>query len=605
MGLSLRVRETLVLATIVLLVVAVATGAHLASVAQITLRAAADEGKLLTRQLFHQSARSVTASPVPALDSLRRDGSLRALLEGMVGYSRVVVYAAIADPTGRVVVHSDPGVEGQTLLPRPNLDSALAWGPLRMVVTLLGRAQIYDIELPLQLGNRPFGTVRVGISTSLVRQELVAALVRSLALGAAALVVALGVGLGAGRVLLQFCRQVALRVEQLARSGFGSAVELGHQDAMGALAERVNRLGEQIQVSPASGPSDRRWIEGAIDNLEDAVVFLNPQREWIFGNQAAERLLARRPEDLLARRLDTLLPEGHALLSVVGRLFDAGEPCRNRPLAFEGPDGQERELAVSCYLLQDGPQAGSAVLVLKDLVPIRAVQSLVTHAQKLAALGRLTSGVAHEVKNPLNAMRIHIELLRTRLSDPGPDVAENLDVIAYEIQRLDRVVQGFLRFMRPQELRLEPVDVNGLLAAVARLAGPEAAQTGVEIVRDQASGLPPVTGDAELLQQACTNLAMNGIQAMPKGGTLTLATRAAPRGGVEVRVQDQGVGIAPEDLDKIFRLYYTTKENGSGIGLALVYRIVQLHDGRIEVESAVGEGTTVILTFPLVPVRAT
>jgi signal transduction histidine kinase len=209
--------------------------------------------------------------------------------------------------------------------------------------------------------------------------------------------------------------------------------------------------------------------------------------------------------------------------------------------------------------------------------------------------------VAHEVKNPLNAMRIHLELLRTRLPDAPPAVVENLAVIAQQIQRLDRVVQGFLRFMRPQDLHLARVDLNAVLGDVARLTGPEARQTGVRIALDLAGDLLPVTGDAELLQQACANLVTNAIQAMPHGGTLTLSTRPAPPASVRLRVADQGVGIAPEDLERIFRLYYTTKPAGSGLGLSLVYRIVQLHDGRIDVESAPGGGTTMTVTLPLAP----
>jgi len=603
-ALSLRTREVVAITTVVLLVVAVATVAHLASVAQITLKAAADEGKLLARQLFHQSARATTTLPTPSLDALRPDAAVVALLEGMVGYSRVVVYAAIVDPAGRAVVHSDPALEGKALRPRASLDEVLKWGPLRMVVALLGDPQIYEAQLPIRLREQPFGTVRVGISTSLVRQELREALVRSIALGVVALVVAVAVGLGAGGFLLQSLRQMARRVERLARGEFGATVELTRGDEMGELAEQVNRLGEQIQADQTHSPSDRGRMEGAVNSLEDAVIFLNSQRDVVFCNQAAERFLDRKMEELAGSPLEAALPQGHPLLPIEAKLFETEWRDRNRPIKIAGSDGQARELAVSSYRLNEGEQAGGGVLVLKDLEPVRAVESLVTYSQKLAALGRLTSGLAHEVKNPLNAMRIHLELLKARLPEPPPEVSENLDVIAQEIQRLDRVVQGFLKFMRPQDLRLEPVDVNAVVSDVARVARAEAALTRVEIALDLGSGLPPVTGDAELLQQACANLVSNAIQAMPQGGTLTLATRMLPQGALEVRVKDQGVGIAPENLDKIFRLYYSTKERGSGIGLSLVYRIVQMHDGRIDVESAVGKGTTITLTLPLAPVQA-
>jgi signal transduction histidine kinase len=263
------------------------------------------------------------------------------------------------------------------------------------------------------------------------------------------------------------------------------------------------------------------------------------------------------------------------------------------------PDGQPRELAVSSYRIPDGERAGGGVLALRNLEPVRAVQSLVTYSQKLAALGRLTSGVAHEVKNPLNAMRIHLELLKARLGPSQPPIRENLDVIAQEIVRLDRVVQGFLKFVRPEEIRLAPVQVDALLSEIARLMVPEAARAGARIAEDVAPELPPVAGDRELLQQALTNLVTNALQAMPKGGTVTLGARLGPDGSVEIRIADEGVGIPAQDLEKIFRLYFTTKSQGSGIGLSMVYRIVQMHDGRIDVESEVDRGTVMILTLPV------
>jgi len=128
---------------------------------------------------------------------------------------------------------------------------------------------------------------------------------------------------------------------------------------------------------------------------------------------------------------------------------------------------------------------------------------------------------------------------------------------------------------------------------------PEAARAGARIVEDVAPELPPVAGDRELLQQALTNLVTNAIQAMPKGGTVTLGARLGPDGSVEIRIADEGVGIPAQDLEKIFRLYFTTKSQGSGIGLSMVYRIVQMHDGRIDVESEVDRGTVMILTLPV------
>jgi signal transduction histidine kinase len=603
MTLSARARETLALVAVVLLVAAVLTVAHLTTVAEVTWRAAGDEARLLARQLFHQTAHALRAAPAAAPDAWRRDPGLRAVLDGMVGYSHVVVYAAVVDPAGRALVHSDPARQGTTLAPQRPADALHAAEALARLVTLLGEPAIYEAGLPLVLGDQPFGTVRVGLSTSLVRRELVAALRRSLAVGAVAVLVALAVGLGAGRALLQVGRRIVRRVGRLARGEWGEDAGLARGDTLGALAAEVNRLGERIQADPGPGAGPAA-AAGALDTLEDGVLVLDEHRAVAFANRAAERLLDRPAGALAGRPLSAVLPSGHPLLALEADLFADGGPARNRPLTLGGPGGDPREAAVSGHRLPAAGGPGGAVLVLRDLGPVRAVESLVGYAQKLAALGRLTSGVAHEVKNPLNAMRIHLELLRVRLPDPPPGVVESLEVIAEEIQRLDRVVQGFLRFMRPQDVTLAPVELGPLVADVARVVEAEAGRAGVRTVLEIAPGLPPVTADAELLRQALQNLVANAIQAMPRGGTLTLATGRPSPGEVSVCVRDEGVGIPPEDVERIFRLYYTTKPQGSGLGLALVYRIVQLHDGRIDVDSTVGRGTAMTVTLPLRRERA-
>jgi signal transduction histidine kinase len=239
------------------------------------------------------------------------------------------------------------------------------------------------------------------------------------------------------------------------------------------------------------------------------------------------------------------------------------------------------------------------MVMLRDLESFKTLRSLVSYSTKLAALGGLTSGVAHEVKNPLNAMTIHLELLRERLGVSGEGVQENLEVIGSEIKRLDRAVQGFLNFTRPQYLALGAVDLNGLIRGLKALLQPEWQTTGVRFVMDLDPNLHSITADEELLRQAFLNVLLNACQAMPQGGTVRLVTALEQAGSVRVTISDEGTGIPPEDLDKIFKLYYTTKRDGSGIGLSLVYRIVQLHDGSIDVASDIGRGTTFAVRLPI------
>jgi signal transduction histidine kinase len=227
--------------------------------------------------------------------------------------------------------------------------------------------------------------------------------------------------------------------------------------------------------------------------------------------------------------------------------------------------------------------------------------------------------VAHEVKNPLNAMMIHLELLRQQFAVRAParvaravgagvataevpplsptEALEHVDVIAAEIRRLDEVVQGFLKFTRPEDLKLQPVRLAALFDEVVPIVQPEADRHQVQLLVDCA-GAPDVNGDPTMLRQAFLNLALNACQAMPQGGTLRIRADSVRGPRVAVVFADTGVGIPPEHLKRIFDLYFTTKQGGSGIGLSMVYRTVQMHDGEIEVQSTPGKGTTFRLLLP-------
>jgi signal transduction histidine kinase len=287
----------------------------------------------------------------------------------------------------------------------------------------------------------------------------------------------------------------------------------------------------------------------------------------------------------------------------------------------------DEELIMTHAIMGTSGELVGVLLVSRNLAHLSRMQSTLAYSRKLVALGRLTAGIAHEVKNPLNAMMIHLELLRTKirgtmavaqpeavaaaggmlglgpgraaaLPPPVQGALEHVSIIESEIRRLDEVVQGFLKFTRPEDLRLQPVKVNALMDEILPIIETEASKHNVKVAVDVPPTVPAVNGDAAMLRQAFLNLAINACQAMPNGGSLRLKSGPASRSRVEVLVQDTGVGIAPEHLSKIFNLYFTTKERGTGIGLSMVYRIIQMHDGEVEVQSTPGRGTTFRVLLP-------
>jgi signal transduction histidine kinase len=248
-------------------------------------------------------------------------------------------------------------------------------------------------------------------------------------------------------------------------------------------------------------------------------------------------------------------------------------------------------------VITEGGTRMGALVTLRDLESIERISRQLQVSERMSALARVTAGVAHEVKNPLNSMRLWLENLKESLPDGDGLPRQAVSVLDGEIDRLDSVVKRFLDFMRPQELHFEEANLSDILHEVAGIARPQMLRSGVQLDK-QLADVPLVRVDRQLLKQALLNLIYNAIDVMPKGGTLTMSLER--RGEVaEIRVADTGRGISPEHRARIFQLFFTTRPGGSGIGLASAYKTIQLHDGAIDFESEVGRGTTFRIELPL------
>jgi PAS domain S-box-containing protein len=597
MRFRLKTQETLAVTGFTVFVVAAATLLHFSQLARVNIEGAVQRAELVARQIYAQSRRALARAPGrDPWEVLRGDRDLRSLQDVSVGYSTDILYVQLTDRNNTIILHSETRKEGTPAPDRVDLRDLLAANPVRRFVGLYRAAMTYEVTLPLLLNDQPFGSIRIGLPTSLLRRELNASLLQGLGLAGAVLPAAWLVAMGLAHLALQPIRRLTREVERLRQGDFAAGPELGREDEFKELTAQFQLLGQKLQSDRLRMLGGNVQLQKVVDQLEDGIIFLTDDRRILFLNKAAEVVLGRPAEQIQGWRLEEALHSSHPLRSLLND--EEGDRRRGTTIVLRR-DGRPREFIVSRFDVADAERSMGTMVLLKDLESIKTLRSLVSYSAKLAALGRLTSGVAHEVKNPLNAMTIHLELIRERLGASAGGVQENLDVIGSEIKRLDRAVQGFLKFMRPQELALGPVDLNGLLRGIEALLQPEWQSAGVRFDLDLETGLRTITADEELLRQAFLNILLNACQAMPKGGTVR-ATTALERGeDVRVTIADEGVGIPAEDLDKIFRLYYTSKAEGSGIGLSLVYRIVQLHDGSVDVTSEVGRGTTFTVRLPI------
>jgi signal transduction histidine kinase len=280
---------------------------------------------------------------------------------------------------------------------------------------------------------------------------------------------------------------------------------------------------------------------------------------------------------------------GTALLDA----FERRHPISQREFDVAG----EKRVQVSLDFVQEKSSQIGALLIMRDTEPARRIGDEIEMSRRLSASSRVTRGVAHEVKNPINAIVLHLQLLQNKLAHQEPDTRRHMDIIDSEIRRLDRVVQTLVDFTRPRDLHLEEVDFRRLLEDVAQLAVPDAEQHGVTIERNMPDFRLPVRVDTDLMKQAILNVVINGVQAMPHGGLLTISARRE-NGIILAEVQDQGSGIPKDMHDKVFELYFTTKKEGSGIGLAQTYQILQWHYGSVDFESGDAIGTVFRFQIP-------
>ncbi|MEE9153877.1 MAG: ATP-binding protein, partial [candidate division NC10 bacterium] len=585
MRFGIKGKEVVAITLLTLLVVATTTFIHLSQLTRVVVQEALQQAELIAKQMYARSSRSLSrARGRNPAEILRRDQELRTLLDASVGYSPHLLYALIADQKGKMILNSEREKEGSDAPERPSLEHLLSLDPIGRFRALYERGKIYETTLPLSLNNKPFGSIRLGITTSLLRRELNASLQESLALAGLTLPVAWLVAMGLGTLILRPIRRLTREVDRIGRGDFEIDARRGRGDEIGELTSQLQLLGQQLQADRLKMLGEKAQLQQVVDHLEDAIILFTRDRRILFFNKAAEVVVRRPLEHVVGWPWEDMLEPSHPLQPLLEQAFEQQVGFRNATIALPR-DGGHKEFLVSVFFVTDAQQAMGAMVVIKDLESIKTLQSLISYSAKLTALGRLTSGVAHEVKNPLNAMMIHLEILKEKLDVPPEQVKQSLEVIGSEIRRLDRVVQGFLKFIRPEELSLKLLDVNALLKDVVALLETEWQKDGIRFAFQFDPILPLMAADEELLRQAFLNILLNACQAMPTGGTVAISTEQEGDEIVRVSIADTGVGIPPEDIDKIFHLYYTTKPGGSGIGLSLVYRVAQMHDGSIEVSS--------------------
>jgi PAS domain S-box-containing protein len=319
-------------------------------------------------------------------------------------------------------------------------------------------------------------------------------------------------------------------------------------------------------------------------------------------NNSAERLLGLRASVITGRSIDEVFQAAPELATWIRTALAGERLIQETELELSADGGRPVTVRASASeLREDAGRPDGLVVLLRDTTELNRLELQLRRSDKLAALGTLAAGVAHEVKNPLHALTLNLHLLQSEIDAAEPAAAEikgYFNILRSEMDRIHRIVENFLRFSRPSIPEVRPVSLHVLLERVLSLTAFEAADHGVAIETQFDAALDALPGDDGQLSQVFLNLVINALQAMPTAGTLVLTTRRRV-GWAEIAVKDSGEGIQREILAHVFDPYFTTRPRGVGLGLAIAHRIVEGHQGTIDVESEIGKGTTMIVRLPL------
>jgi PAS domain S-box-containing protein len=617
MQLRLRTKLTLIMTGLVLLVVAVLSAVFVAQLFEQVLQQTDKRTREIANQVFEQARRALpeaaerglrpaSSDPNDIDDYVQKAFSMSEGLNAQLKAAKLdtlsIYEVSITNNEGKVLISTDESLHGKFLARRTNISQLTQRGFLHQAKVLAGPPRIYELDFPFNNNNQPFGEVRVMVSSGLLLNEISSSVRKFGTIVLLALIISTVLAAVVSRATLAPLSDISAQLDRISAGQYDAPLAdakgfAGSTDELGQVSRKITQVGQQLRGVHEIFSTLRENMDSVMAGLEDGLLLFTRDARAVMVSPAAEKFLGAPAGHFLGRRVNEIFPMGHPLHEVLQVQGDQlSEIAAETDLDTAGGT---RRVGVSVQAIQEDGQRMGALVTLRDLDSLESINTQLQVSERLAALGRITAGVAHEVKNPLNSMRLWLENLKESLSaEPDSSSQQAVQVLDKEIDRLDAVVKRFLDFTRPMDVRLEATQLADVLKEVIEIAKPQLKRAKIQVAQLLPIDVPEVYVDRALLKQAVLNLVLNAVEAMPAGGQLRLVL--SRRGEMaEITVGDTGKGIPVENRQKIFQLFFTTRPGGSGIGLASTFRIVQLHNGSIDFTSEVGRGTTFRIELPL------
>ncbi|PKM82686.1 MAG: histidine kinase [Firmicutes bacterium HGW-Firmicutes-14] len=347
--------------------------------------------------------------------------------------------------------------------------------------------------------------------------------------------------------------------------------------------------------------SKKYFAEKYVDNSSSAIIAIDINEKVVIFNQAAEDIMGLCAEDILGRPFSELLEKKIGTQdSILLNTLRIGRPYTHVEANIETPMGLMNVMAYTTLVRDENEKIIGGILSIRDITGQKQLEEKVVKAEKFSVIGELAAGIAHEVRNPLTSVKGFLQLLAQRFGKEDP-LQQYIQIMLDEISRINRIISEFLLLSRPTVPIKRPANIHSVLDEILLLSEGELLIKNIELERKYDTGCPMVTIDVEQIKQVFLNLVTNAVAAMPEKGKLIISTNHDRFENVlRTFFTDTGIGIKPSLIDSIFDPFFTTKEEGTGLGLTVSYRIIENHGGRIDVISCPGEGSTFVITLPIV-----
>jgi PAS domain S-box-containing protein len=522
-----------------------------------------------------------------------------------------IVYVIIHDKENKVAAYSEHDEkQGTVLTDEVSQRAMMAKEPL-IQSTFYGekKTRILDISIPVYIkeSEDKWGTIRIGLSLERMFGQILKTRFNLLLLGLFAIV--LGI-LGSIFFAKRITRPISQLVETTVSAAQGNleqVIDIRTRDEIEELGKNFNHMIQQIRLQRNELENRLREItslkaynDDILSSMTNGLITIDLEKRIVTLNARAEHILGKGREEIVGLSLEEALGERHPFLQMMTETLTHEKEIFHLEVELKR-EGESLWLMASTSLLTggEGKKIG-ALVIFQDITEIKALEEKLRQADRLAALGTISAGLAHEIKNPLSAIKTFVQLLPKKFDNLSFMEKFNITV-PREIDRINLLVEDLLELTRIRRRPWVNLDVNHLIVDVIDLHGEEMKKKHIVFEDHLDKTIPPIQGDAEKLYRAFSNLVINSIQAMPDGGLLWISSdQKDSRPIIKITFRDTGIGMDEETSKNLFNPFFTTKDKGVGLGLALTRKIIEDHRGTIEVMSAKGKGTTFVLRLPVV-----